>query len=553
VEYGQRYCVRCGARRGPLPVLVAERIGALLERGAPLPPGEPAAKETPPAREKLGWQRPLAPGMPTPRVATIAVMGMLAFGVVVGSLARGGVEALASLPQIILNLPSGGSPGNTGGGPSGGSAAAGARSAASGGSAGSSSTAAAAGTGSSAGGRKYGISSGNSRGTQGFNGLPPVGHVFLIVLSGQGYNQTFGPLSTDKYLSKTLVDQGELLFNYYAVAGSSLANDIALLSGQGPTPQTLSDCPAYDPIAPGVKGSQGQVLGAGCIYPASTDTLAGQLTAAHRSWRAYIQGMPRACSHPAVGSGAMYTATLEHPYAAWTNPFVYFESVLKPASACRKDDADLGRLKTDLNKTATTPALAYITADPCDDGRTQPCSLGAPSGLGPADRFLQTIVPEIEHSPAYKSDGLIIVTFDVAPQTGTGADSSSCCGNPSYPNLPSLSATSTTPTTTAPTTPTPTTGTTTTTMPTSTTPATSTPTTTTPSLGTGETNPTGGGGQVGALLISKYVKPNTNDPLDYFNHFSLLAGIEELFGLRRLAYANAPALPVWTASVFNGP
>ena len=77
-------------------------------------------------------------------------------------------------------------------------------------------------------------------------------------------------------------------------------------------------------------------------------------------------------------------------------------------------------------------------------------------------------------------------------------------------------------------------------------------TTTSPtSLGVGETTPTGGGGQVGLLLISPYVKANSADVVDYFNHFSLLASIENLFGLHRLGYAGAIALPTFGAGVFN--
>jgi len=64
-------------------------------------------------------------------------------------------------------------------------------------------------------------------------------------------------------------------------------------------------------------------------------------------------------------------------------------------------------------------------------------------------------------------------------------------------------------------------------------------------------SPTGGGGQVGLLLISQYVKPGSTDTLDYFNHFSLLGSIEELFGLKRLGYAKDPALPLFYGSVFN--
>ena len=114
--------------------------------------------------------------------------------------------------------------------------------------------------------------------------------------------------------------------------------------------------------------------------------------------------------------------------------------------------------------------------------------------------------------------------------------------------------TGTTPTDTTPTTPTDTTGTTTTgTTPTDTTPTDTTGTTTTSptSLGVGETTPSGGGGQVGLVLISPYVKANSTDVVDYFNHFSLLATTENLFGLHRLGYAGAIALPTFGAAVFN--
>ena len=83
--------------------------------------------------------------------------------------------------------------------------------------------------------------------------MPPVKHVFMVVLSDQGYDADVRPHPNDPYLAKTLVAKGELVQNYYAVAGSPLANEIALVSGQGPNPDTAADCPKYtDFIASGV-------------------------------------------------------------------------------------------------------------------------------------------------------------------------------------------------------------------------------------------------------------------------------------------------------------
>jgi hypothetical protein len=569
LAHDQRYCVECGTRRGPLPAPIAQTLGAILEQGREIePPGR--APDPPPSELEDGagepnrWSpsRPLGPSLPTPRVAAMGVLGMLAFGVVVGSLAGGGFESLAAVPQIVLNLGGGGGSGSaSGGGGAGGSGGGG------GGSGGQqtitqtvgSSGAAAGGGGSSGGGGGGGSSGGGGNTTTGFNGLPPVKHMFLIMLSEQGFNQSFGPAATDKYLSKTLERQGELVQNYYAVAGDPLANQIALLSGQGPTRQTEGGCTAYSEIGSTGLGSHKQVLGDGCVYPSSTKTLADQLTAKHDTWKAYVEGMPKSCDHPAVGGTIPASVTTKKPYSVTGNPFVFFNSVTK-ASSCAKDDVAVTKLKADLAKASSTPTFSYIVPSPCDDGRDQPCAPGAPTGLGPAMTFLQKVIPAIERSPAYKSNGLITITFDQAPQSGPHADPSSCCSNPTYPNLPvQPGATTTTPTTSTPTTTTTTsttttTGTTTTgttTAPTTTT--STTPTTTTPStgLGAGASNPTGGGGQVGMLLISPYVKRNSLDTLDYFNHFALLGGIENLFGLGRLGYAKSSSLLVWSSSVFN--
>jgi hypothetical protein len=576
---------------------VADLLGAMLEQGCMTvrPPGPPQWAFEPP-------RLPFGITFPSPRAATIGVLGMLAFGVIIGSTVspnwaelpaasplllavRPHVTPLADVTSAAENSLAGGGAADAGAGGNGGggtitvtvtqttpaptnSSLSGASPLAVGG--GGSTLPASGAGGSTTQSNPY--------------GLPPIHHVFLIVLADQGFKQTFGFASPDAYLSKTLPATGELIDNYYAVAGSELANEIALLSGQGPTAETEADCPVFAPIKPGnIAKSSHQALGSGCVYPSRAKTLPEELTAKGYTWKAYVAGMDlgppgqaAACRHPPLGKpDPDHVPRTGDSYVTWLNPFVYFDGLIG-SDTCAKNDVGQGALESDLQDPTKAPALAYIAPSPCADGSPQPCAPGAPAGLPPADSFLQTIIPEIERSPAYKDHGLIAITFGQAPQSGPDADSSACCEYPAYPNLPNAprdaagatttpTATTTT-TSTTPTTTTLTSTTSTTTIPTSTTPTTTTATTTTPTttatttpppatpFGTGsnQTRPTGGGGQVGLLLISRYVRKGSIDAVDYYNHYSLLATIEDMFGLNPLGYAADKSLPVLDAGVFNG-
>ena len=114
--------------------------------------------------------------------------------------------------------------------------------------------------------------------------------MWLIVLGQQGYQQAWATSAGHPYLD-TLRKQGELVVNYDAVASSPLANEVALISGQGPTQQTAANCPTYTYIDPGKIGKQQQVLGDGCIYPQTTESLPQQFLADGLSWKAYVQGI----------------------------------------------------------------------------------------------------------------------------------------------------------------------------------------------------------------------------------------------------------------------
>jgi hypothetical protein len=335
--------------------------------------------------------------------------------------------------------------------------------------------------------------------------------VFVIMLSDQPYASVFGPASVAPYLSGTLERQGELLTRYDAVAHEELANEVALLSGQGPTAETAANCPSYTEIAPTSVGAEEQVLGNGCVYPASTQTIVGQLAAKHLEWRAYVQGIDEAgtqqgaCAHPALGQAdpSAVQSSSTGAYATFRNPFVYFDSVLD-SPACAADDVGLASLEGDLADAKRTPSFSYIVPDRCNDGNPTPCTAGAASGMAPADTFLEKVVPEITDSKAYKENGLLVITVDEAPSSGEFADSSSCCGQPLFPNVPSKS-------------------------------------------------PVGiprGGGAVGALLLSPYVKGGTTNQEKY-NHFSLLRTVEDLFALDHLGYAGSSAVKSLEPALFT--
>ncbi len=313
--------------------------------------------------------------------------------------------------------------------------------------------------------------------------------MWVIELGDQGYANTFDTTSSDTYLNTTLAAQGEVVPNVYASATSDLANEVSLVSGQGPTVQTENDCPTYNAVTPGTIGTDQQVSGDGCVYPTGTATFMSELSTAGDSFKAYVQGQgitpTTSCIHPETGAVdndfALKSTT---GYVTWRNPLVYFSDVT--SGSCSYEDTGLAKLKSDLSSSATTPNVSFIFPNPCDDGSDTPCMANAPSGTEESDRFLQSVVPEIMNSAAYKADGLILITFAQAPQTGPNADPSSCCDQPAqFPNLPSAGyepTGTTTPGTT--TTGTSTTGTGTTTTGTDTTGTTTTTATATTTTGT---------------------------------------------------------------------
>jgi phosphatidylinositol-3-phosphatase len=351
--------------------------------------------------------------------------------------------------------------------------------------------------------------------------LPRVKHVFVIVLENQGYEATFGNPAADPYLAQTLPAQGALLQNYYATGHESNDNYVSLVSGQPPNAQNQADCPSFDDFTGAVMLESGVETGSGCVYPAEVQNIGTQLSAAGRSWKAYMQDMGNdpnretaACGHPTVNStDETQKAEAGDGYATRHDPFVYFHAVIDEAAYCDAHVVALGSptgampaaalkgetgLATDLAHAGRTPALSFITPNLCEDGHDFPCTnqTGGESALADIDGFLETWVPKITSSPAFRHNGLLEILFDEAQSS----DATACCGEEAGPGSP---------------------------MP-------------------GVTGP--GGGRVGAVLISPHIAPGTVVTTEY-NHYSSLASWEQLFGLPALA--DAAGVPRFGADVFT--
>jgi phospholipase C len=258
--------------------------------------------------------------------------------------------------------------------------------------------------------------------------LPPIRHVFVVMLENQPFDDTFGAKSQMRYL-KGLPQHGALAVNYFATSHASLGNYLALISGQAPNESTNLDCEVYSEFVSTGLTPDGQAIGKGCVYPPTVKTLANQLEAANLTWKGYMEDMgnnPRresaTCGHPPIGApDNTQEAEVGDQYAARHNPFVYFHAIIDNPS-CDRHVLNLAALAPDLKSVATTPNYTFIVPNLCHDAHDGTgggrCVDGAPGGLVAADEFLSHLVPKILASPAYRRDGLLIITFDEADIAG---------------------------------------------------------------------------------------------------------------------------------------
>ena len=262
-------------------------------------------------------------------------------------------------------------------------------------------------------------------------------------------------------------------------------------------------------------------------------TLTNQLDTDGLTWKGYEEDMGNdptrdggtTCGHPTIGSSDPTTnAEAQDGYTTRHNPFMYFHSIIDNTAECNQNVVPLGDtegnmpagtpagvtgLVTDLQSVSTTPNFSFITPNLCDDGHDYPCvnttGAGQGGGSSPGDinRWLETWVPIITSSPAYRQDGLLIITSDEAEEPNL--DTTACCGETPGPAADSG--------------------------------------------GNGINGP--GGGVVGAVLLSPFITPGTVVTKVSYNHYSALATIEDIFGLPLLGEAQTVTTTFRKGGIFT--
>ncbi|HKW60094.1 MAG TPA: alkaline phosphatase family protein [Candidatus Dormibacteraeota bacterium] len=190
----------------------------------------------------------------------------------------------------------------------------------------------------------------------------PKVHVFVIVMENHSSEQAM----SGQFIS-SLASRHGVAENYHAIAHPSVPNYLALTSGStwGVTDDSYHVLPRQD--------------------------IGTEMTRVGVTWRAYMEGM--------TGAGCIDSPL---PYDPGHNPFAFY------GGACPPNVVPLTSLASDL--AGDTPRFVWITPDRCHD--THDCDVAV------GDAWLEKEVGEITASRAWKSRGVLFITYDEDDSAG---------------------------------------------------------------------------------------------------------------------------------------
>jgi hypothetical protein len=248
--------------------------------------------------------------------------------------------------------------------------------------------------------------------------------VFLII----GENTTYSHLTTTNapYLMTSIRPRSAWLANYYAATHWSQANYVALVTGQ------FNRCEQQD---------------GGIACHQNIDNLYHQLDVAGLSWQVWLEAGKAKCD---TGSGGSCTSDTPCPLTGFYttgNPPILFDNIegpgglwsaTTPSAECLANDIPAGDDNDGMSHFNTALAAGQVARfnmvipNGCDDGEANCKPVN--NRYTQFDNFLAREVPQIEASPAFGRNGVIVIVYDederaggVAAKNGLGSGGHVVC------------------------------------------------------------------------------------------------------------------------------
>jgi phosphatidylinositol-3-phosphatase len=224
----------------------------------------------------------------------------------------------------------------------------------------------------------------------GSSGVPPLKHVFVIMMENTSYDDLLSPSNTNTTFIQQLAANNGLATNYFGVTHVSLPNYIAATSGQtwGSNADDTAQAPMFN-----------------------HQNLVDQLEAAGVSWKAYMEDLP--------SPGNTVDSSPDGLYVRKHDPFLMYPDVYNNSARAAKV-VPLTQLSTDL-ATGNVPQFVWITPNVCNDMHGGAATCPYPSSptdplqadlYADGDNFLRTWVTAITHSKAWTGRSAIFITWD---------------------------------------------------------------------------------------------------------------------------------------------
>jgi phosphatidylinositol-3-phosphatase len=257
---------------------------------------------------------------------------------------------------------------------------------------------------------------------------PAVKHIFVIMLENHSQSSVIGDINAP-YITN-LAHTTAMATNYFGVTHPSMPNYVAAISGSNWFVNDDNPANRFDHT-----------------------NLVDQLEANRLTWGAYMESMPSAGY-----LNDFWPSSSQQLYASKHNPFVLFNDI-RSNPARLAHDKPYTALAGDLAKEQTTPNFVWITPNQCHDmhggvftavapdgSDGTPCPFGSAKDDAndaalkqKADAFVRGAVTTIEASPAWKGgSAAIFILTDENDFTGNAAtdgweSAAGCCDSPILP------------------------------------------------------------------------------------------------------------------------